>query len=174
MLPAPNEELARDVGAICGEDLRETHGSESCHKLRVNLVCSTQLARLPFPIPDCRADIAQNIACSVSVCLLMSLHGPQPKWALVVGTSAIEGEPETGFRCCERRLRPRADLSWRPIHFGGYVIMAPSVSTVDGGRNVAGEYLVAETLDYLHFAEAPVRGLQVGYSPIPKQELLPR
>ena len=33
--------------------------------------------------------------------------------------------------------------------------MAPSVSTGDGGRNVAGEYLVAEPLDYFHFAEAP-------------------
>ena len=33
-----------------------------------------------------------------------SAIGPQPKWAPVVGTSAIEGEPETGFRCCERRL----------------------------------------------------------------------
>jgi hypothetical protein len=41
------------------------------------------------------------------------------------------------------------------IHFGAYVIMAPSVSTGDGGRNVAGEYLVAEPLDYFHFAEAP-------------------
>jgi hypothetical protein len=48
------------------------------------------------------------------------------------------------------------------IHFGGYVIMAPSVSTGDGGRNVAGEYLVAEPLDYFHFAEAPVWGLRVG------------
>ncbi|MGC1531922.1 MAG: hypothetical protein WA832_14750 [Bradyrhizobium sp.] len=34
--------------------------------------------------------------------------------------------------------------------------MAPSVSAGDGGRNVAGEYLVAEPLDYFHFAEAPV------------------
>ena len=33
--------------------------------------------------------------------------------------------------------------------------MAPSVSTGDGGRNVAGEYLVAEPLDYFHFAVAP-------------------
>jgi len=33
--------------------------------------------------------------------------------------------------------------------------MAPSVSTGDGGKNVAGEYLVAEPLDYFHFAEAP-------------------
>jgi hypothetical protein len=33
--------------------------------------------------------------------------------------------------------------------------MAPSVSTADGGRNVEGEYLVAEPLDYFHFAEAP-------------------
>ena len=33
--------------------------------------------------------------------------------------------------------------------------MAPSVSTGDGGRNVAGEYFVAEPLDYFHFAEAP-------------------
>jgi hypothetical protein len=33
--------------------------------------------------------------------------------------------------------------------------MAPSVSTGDGGRNVAGEYLVAEPRDYFHFAEAP-------------------
>ena len=40
--------------------------------------------------------------------------------------------------------------------------MAPSVSTGDGGRNVAGEYLVAEPLDYFHFAEAPVWGLRVG------------
>jgi hypothetical protein len=39
--------------------------------------------------------------------------------------------------------------------FWAYVIMAPSVSTGDGGRNVAGEYLVAEPLDYFHFAEAP-------------------
>ena len=39
--------------------------------------------------------------------------------------------------------------------FGAYVIMAPSVSTGDGGRYVAGEYLVAEPLDYFHFAEAP-------------------
>ena len=36
----------------------------------------------------------------------------------------------------------------------GYVIMAPSVSTSDGGRNVVGEYLIAEPLDYFHFAEA--------------------
>ena len=64
--------------------------------------------------------------------------------------------------CEKRRGRPRADLSWRPIHFGGYVIMAPSVSTGDGGRKVAGEYLVAEPLDYFHFAEAPVWGLRVG------------
>ena len=41
------------------------------------------------------------------------------------------------------------------IHFGAYVIRAPSVSTGDGGGNVAGEYLVAEPLDYFHFAEAP-------------------
>ena len=40
--------------------------------------------------------------------------------------------------------------------------MAPSVSTGDGGRKVAGEYLVAEPLDYFHFAEAPVWGLRVG------------
>jgi hypothetical protein len=33
--------------------------------------------------------------------------------------------------------------------------MPPSVSTGDGGRNVAGEYFVAEPLDYFHFAEAP-------------------
>jgi hypothetical protein len=33
--------------------------------------------------------------------------------------------------------------------------MAPSVSTGDGGRNVAGEYLVAEPLYYFPFAEAP-------------------
>jgi len=33
--------------------------------------------------------------------------------------------------------------------------MAPAVSTGDGGRNVAGEYLVAEPLDNFHFAEAP-------------------
>jgi hypothetical protein len=33
--------------------------------------------------------------------------------------------------------------------------MAPSASIDDGGRNVAGEYLVAEPLDYFHFAEAP-------------------
>ena len=33
--------------------------------------------------------------------------------------------------------------------------MAPSVSTGDGGRNVASEYLVAEPLEYFHFAEAP-------------------
>ena len=33
--------------------------------------------------------------------------------------------------------------------------MAPSVSNGDGGRNVAGEYLVAKPLDYFHFAEAP-------------------
>jgi hypothetical protein len=39
--------------------------------------------------------------------------------------------------------------------WGIYVIRAPSVSTGDGGRNVAGEYLVAEPLDYFHFAEAP-------------------
>lgn len=31
--------------------------------------------------------------------------------------------------------------------------MTPSVSTGDGGRKVAGEYLVAEPLDYFHFAE---------------------
>lgn len=35
------------------------------------------------------------------------------------------------------------------------MIVAPSVSTGDGGRNVAGEYLVAEPLDCFHFAEAP-------------------
>jgi hypothetical protein len=34
-------------------------------------------------------------------------------------------------------------------------MMAPSVSTGDGGRNVAGEHLVAEPRDYFHFAEAP-------------------
>jgi hypothetical protein len=33
--------------------------------------------------------------------------------------------------------------------------MAASVSTGDGGRNLGGEYLVAEPLDYFHFAEAP-------------------
>ena len=33
--------------------------------------------------------------------------------------------------------------------------MAPSVSIGDGDRKVAGEYLVAEPLDYFHFAEAP-------------------
>ena len=57
---------------------------------------------------------------------------------------------------------------------GAYVIMAPSVSTGDGGRNVAGEYLVAEPLDYFHFAEAPdwVYGLVL--QPDPKQDLLPR
>ena len=45
--------------------------------------------------------------------------------------------------------------------------MAPSVSTGDGGRNVAGEYLVAEPLDYFHFAEARLTG-STGwcYSPI--------
>ena len=51
---------------------------------------------------------------------------------------------------------------------------APSVSTGDGGRNVTGEYLVAEPLDYFHFAEAPdwVYGLVL--QPDPKQDLLPR
>ena len=38
---------------------------------------------------------------------------------------------------------------------GGYVIMAPSVSMGDGGKNVAGQYLVVEPLDFFHFAEAP-------------------
>jgi len=33
--------------------------------------------------------------------------------------------------------------------------MASSVSTGDGSRNVVGKYLVAEPLDYFHFAEAP-------------------
>jgi hypothetical protein len=65
-------------------------------------------------------------------------------------------------------------FSWRPIHFGAYVIMAPSVSTGDGGRNVAGEYLVAEPLDYFHFAEAPDWFTGWCHSPIPKQDLLPR
>ncbi len=52
---------------------------------------------------------------------------------------------------------------------------APSVSTGDGGRNVVGEYLVAEPLDYFHFAEARLTGFTGWcYSPIPKQDLLPR
>ncbi|WP_156944830.1 hypothetical protein [Bradyrhizobium sp. Ec3.3] len=38
--------------------------------------------------------------------------------------------------------------------------MAPSVSTGDGARNVAG--VVAEPLDYFHFAEVPDWGLRVG------------
>jgi hypothetical protein len=38
--------------------------------------------------------------------------------------------------------------------FWGICVMAPSVSTGDGGGNVAGEHLVAEPLDYFHFAEA--------------------
>ena len=46
--------------------------------------------------------------------------------------------------------------------------MAPSVSTGDGGRNVAGEYLVAEPLDYFHFAEAPVWGLRLVLQPDPE------
>ena len=52
--------------------------------------------------------------------------------------------------------------------------MAPSVSTGDGGRNVAGEYLVAEPFDYFHFAEAPDWVTGWRYSPIPKQDPLPR
>ena len=64
--------------------------------------------------------------------------------------------------------------SWTPIHFGAYVIMAPSVSTGDGGRNVAGEYLVAEPLDYFHFAEAPDWGLRVGVTARSRKDLLPR
>ena len=50
---------------------------------------------------------------------------------------------------------PFLTLSCVRIHFGAYVIMAPSVSTGDGGRNVAGKYFFAEPLDYFHFAEAP-------------------
>ena len=56
--------------------------------------------------------------------------------------------------------------------FGAYVIMAPSVSTGDGGRNVAGEYLVAEPLDYFHFAED--WGLRVGVTARSRKDLLPR
>jgi len=37
--------------------------------------------------------------------------------------------------------------------------MAPSVSTGDGGRNVAGEYLVAEPLDYFHFADPAAKAI---------------
>jgi len=45
--------------------------------------------------------------------------------------------------------------------------MAASVSTDDGGRSVAGEYLVAEPRDYFHFAEAPdwVYGLMLQPDP---------
>jgi hypothetical protein len=39
--------------------------------------------------------------------------------------------------------------------FWGMCDHATSVSTCDGGRNVAGEYFVAEPLDHFHFAEAP-------------------
>jgi hypothetical protein len=46
--------------------------------------------------------------------------------------------------------------------------MAHSVSSGDGGRNVAGEYLVAEPLDYFHFAEAPDWGLRVVLQPDPE------
>jgi hypothetical protein len=35
------------------------------------------------------------------------------------------------------------------------VNMAPCVSTGDGGKNVAGKYLVAQPIDYFHFSEAP-------------------
>lgn len=48
--------------------------------------------------------------------------------------------------------------------------MGAESSTGDGGRSVAGEYLVAEPLDYFHVSEAP----DWVYSPIPKQDLLPQ
>ena len=39
---------------------------------------------------------------------------------------------------------------------GGYIIVAPSVCVGDGTpKNVAGQYCVAEPLDFFHFAEAP-------------------
>ena len=39
---------------------------------------------------------------------------------------------------------------------GGYIVVAPSVCIGDGTpKNVAGQYCVAEPLDFFHFAEAP-------------------
>ena len=38
---------------------------------------------------------------------------------------------------------------------GGYVIVAPSISVGDGGKNVAGEYCVVEPLVFFSFATAP-------------------
>ena len=46
--------------------------------------------------------------------------------------------------------------------------MALSVSTGDGGRKVAGEYLVAEPLDYFHFAETPDRVYGLVLQPDPE------
>jgi putative DNA primase/helicase len=53
---------------------------------------------------------------------------------------------------------------------GGYVIVAPSVCTGDGGKNVAGQYGVVEPLDYFHFAAAPDWVYELVLQPEPAPE----
>jgi hypothetical protein len=41
----------------------------------------------------------------------MSPSGPEPKWALTAGMSAVEGKPEKGLRRLDRRFWPETFIS---------------------------------------------------------------